>query len=99
MDDLPDFIRDALDQTYAMSLEALQDAYHRMPWGAEITLSNGDVAKLKKFIEPRIRDGEVEAGFDVTEVSGKWHLEFMIRQTGGGRSVEDQNIIIGDDNG
>lgn len=67
----------------ASSLEAITDVFHRMPWGAEITLSNGTTCKLKPFVEPRLNDeGRAEFGFDLAGAT--WHLEFMVTQTGWG---------------
>lgn len=69
--------------------EIMHELWSRMPLGQEITLSNGRVCKIVKFIEPRLREGQGwEFGFDVRfEVGSPDHLEFMVKHTGGGGMV------------
>ena len=68
--------------------EILQEIFHRMPFGQEVTLSNGRVGRIKKFIEPRMRDDQWEFGFDIVfDVGSPDHLEFFVKHTGGGGMV------------
>lgn len=72
-------------QTLAM--EALQDIFHRIPFGEEIKFSDGRVGVIRPFFQPRIdmerndHLGKVPcAGVDIVFDDG--HLEFIIFQGG-----------------
>ena len=43
---------DAKINTNAM--EALQELFHRIPFGTKITLANGKTATIKPFMEPSV---------------------------------------------
>ena len=57
-------------------MEAMTELYHRLPWGMEIVLSNGQTVVMKKFVEPKIgKDGQEEFGFDLAikdSCGGSW---------------------------
>jgi len=69
---------------------ALEEIFKRMPFDQEITFLNGERARIKKFIEPRLghpksdHPNKPEFAFDVQALDGSWHLEFFVRQTGWG---------------
>jgi len=69
---------------------ALEEVFKRMPFDQEITLPNGERARIKKFIKPRLgppsgpNAGSPEFAFDVQALDVSWHLEFFVRQTGWG---------------
>lgn len=79
----------------ALTMEVMQDVWHRMPFGQEIALSNGETATIKPFFEPRPGDPDAtEAdranasfGFDVIGPQGAWHLEFVAYRSGWGGAV------------
>lgn len=74
----------------AQAMEALQELFHRIPFGTKITLASGKVATIKKFIEPEIAPeghrlaGQPRAGIDVTYDDGSGHFEFSLHQSGWG---------------
>jgi hypothetical protein len=73
-------------------MEAIQDIFHRIPFGEEITFSDGRKGTLQVYFEPRIFErapGHEDllhqrptAGIDIS--GDGWHLEFMLVQTGWG---------------
>ena len=72
-----------------IAMEALQDIFHRIPFGEEITFANGKKGKIDVFFEPKVntdRDDHLGgvpcAGIDVTFDDG--HLEFIIYHSGFG---------------
>jgi hypothetical protein len=72
-------------QAIALRDEAVLKAiWEAMPWGLKIDLPGGEDAVLKKFVEPRQKDGAWEFGFDVRDTTGAWHLEFFVKKTGWG---------------
>ena len=74
----------------AIAMECLQHLFTSVPYGHEFELSNGFTGRLKKFVEPRERDGALEAGVDVTLLKDGKHvgeIEFTIRKTGWGMSL------------
>lgn len=77
----------------ALTEEALRHLFHSIPFGLEFDLSDGRRGRLKKFHEPKERDGELVAGVDVEwwEVEKPdlvHHVEFMISKGGWGMAVE-----------
>jgi hypothetical protein len=71
--------------------EAIREAFHRMPWGQEFTLSTGAVASIEVFFEPEICDepenphaGAPMFGFDIRLKDGSGHFEYRVYQTGWG---------------
>jgi hypothetical protein len=89
MDDTgEDWLSGQLPGIYAEVGEVITDVFARMPFGQEFTLSNGRKGRIKKFVEPRQRDGRWEFGFDVVFDEGSPdHLEFFVKHTGGGGMV------------
>lgn len=81
-DELNDLLETVGARVNGVAMEAVQDLFHRLPWGMEIALSNGKKCVLKKFTEPRLNEetGRPEFGFDLK--GDDWHLEFYVRQTG-----------------
>ena len=73
--------QDAVEQRTEKSLCAIWEA---MPWGLNIALPGGEEAVLHKFVEPRMKDGVWEFGFDVRDTLGEWHIEFFASKTGWG---------------
>lgn len=78
----------------ALTLEVMRDVWHRMPFGQEIALSNGETATIRPFVEPREGNPEREDdlsrpnfGFDVVGPGGSWHLEFWTSRGGWGGAV------------
>ncbi len=72
-----------------IALEALRDIFHRIPFGEEITFSDGRKGVIRKFYEPKIADdGAIKAGIDIKDVEGNWHLEFILEKTGWGCSPD-----------
>ena len=72
--------------THAM--EVLQELFHRIPFGTEITLANGKTATITPFIEPRVDDdGKLSAVIDVKYHDGSGHFEFCVYQSGWGGAV------------
>lgn len=71
-----------------VAMEALQDIFHRLPFGQKIVLSNGKSATIKPFFEPMIaQQGEersVCCGLDVQFDDGSGHIEFTINLSGWG---------------
>lgn len=90
MKDMPPIPAELLENTQARVerpvMEAIQEVFHRMPWGQTFRLLNGGEAVISKFVEPRLNheSGKPEFGFDVKAVDGSWHLEFFVRNTGWG---------------
>ena len=73
---------------YAEVEEVMREIYARLPYGEEITLSNGRVFQLKKFSAVKEHEGRYRFGFDaVFEQGSPDHLEFYTRHTGGGGYV------------
>lgn len=74
----------------ASAMEALQEIFHRLPFGTKITLANGKTATINKFIEPEVAPeghplaGRPRAGIDVTYDDGSGHFEFALYQSGWG---------------
>lgn len=77
------------ERLYGEVPEIMQFLWAITPWGQEIALSNGRRGRLKRFVEPRERDGRWEYGFDVIFEDGASpdHLEFFVKHTGGGGLV------------
>lgn len=74
------------------AMEALQDLYHRIPFGEKIMFSDGREGVITKFVEPTIstdRDDHLanipRASIDIQFEDG--HLEFMLYQSGWGGNV------------
>jgi len=63
-------------------LEIMHEICARLPWGQEITLSNGKKFFLKKFTEPREKDGVFEFGFDAKFSDDSGHVEFNVTKSG-----------------
>jgi len=88
MTDIETALKEYAARTEAMALEALKEIYHRIPFGEEIHLANGQVAVIEKFVRPKIDEqGEIRAGIDVTAKDGSWHLEFTLKKTGWGAAL------------
>jgi hypothetical protein len=73
------------------AMEALQELFHRIPFGTKITLANGKTATIKPFYEPRANDDRTDhlagcpsAGIDVAYDDGSGHFEFILYQGGWG---------------
>ena len=81
------------EKLYGEVPEIMQHLWSTLPFGGEIKLSNGRTGRLKRFVEPRERDGRWELGFDVTFDDGASpdHLEFFLKHTGGGGMVMAPN--------
>jgi len=72
---------------------SLEEVFKRMPWDQVFDLSGGEQAEIKKFVEPRVKNGHLEFGFDVRDTLGAWHIEFFVTQTGwGGKPVNTIEI-------
>jgi len=88
MDDQDEFLNEHIPGIYAEVGEIIREVFVRMPYGQELTLSNGRVGRIKKFIEPRQNEGKWEFAFDVTfDVGSPDHIEFFVKHTGGGGFV------------
>lgn len=84
-DEAQDFLDEHLPGLYGEMPEVIREIWARLPFGTEFTLSNGRKGRFKKFVEPRIRDGMWECGFDIVFDEGSPdHLEFFVKHTGGG---------------
>ena len=82
---MTEIFEDAQMRVEAIALEALRDIFHRIPFGEEITFSDGRKGIISKFYEPKItNDGAIKAGIDIKDVEGNWHLEFILQKTGWG---------------
>lgn len=74
----------------ANAMEALQELFHRIPFGTKVTLANGKVATIKPFVQPEIAPeghalaGRPHAGIDITFDDGSGHFEFSLYQSGWG---------------
>ena len=74
-------------------MEAMQELFHRLPFGTQITLANGKTATIKPFYEPEIAPeesplaGRARAGVDISYDDGSAHFEFTLYQSGWGGSV------------
>lgn len=88
-DEMGDKLENMLGSVERLTEEAIKEVFHRFPWDAEFTLTNGAKCTIRKFVEPRIFDGRWEFGFDVRikGVPGPDHIEFYVKQTGGGGFV------------
>lgn len=80
----------------SLAMEALQDLFHRIPFGETIRFSDGREGVISKFVEPRIdtdRDDHLNncprAGIDIQFEDG--HLEFMLYQSGWGGNVMSES--------
>ena len=69
----------------AHAMEALQELFHRIPFGSKITLANGKTATIEPFVEPCVdHDGKLCALIDVKYDDGSGHFEFCLYQSGWG---------------
>lgn len=75
-----------------IAMEALQDLFHRVPFGEKIKFSDGREGVITPFIEPNIDPDRVDhlgnvpyAGIDIQLEDG--HLEFILFQGGWGGDV------------
>ena len=98
-DELLRLVADHKASVNRVSMEVLQDVFHRMPFGAQIQLASGDVAEIKPFFEPvdgsKRQPGDhfrdvCHFGFDV--VGPNWHLEFVVSQSGWGGATHPQDL-------
>jgi len=71
----------------ANAMEALQELFHRIPFGTKITLANGKTATIVPFVEPSVDpEGKLHALIDIKYDDGSGHFEFCLYQSGwGGR--------------
>ena len=78
-----------VESLYGEVSEIMEELWALHPWDKEIKLSNGRAGVIKPFVTPRERDGRWEFGFDIifTDGSSPDHLEFFVRNTGGGGMV------------
>ena len=78
---------DTFPRINAHAMEALQELFHRIPFGTKITLANGKTATIEPFVEPCVdHDGKLCALIDVKYDDGSGHFEFCLYQSGwGGR--------------
>ena len=75
------------------ALAALEEVFKRMPWDQVIEMPGGEQAVIKKFIEPRIKDGSTEFLFDVRDTHDDWHLEILVTISGwGGKPIGEIQI-------
>jgi len=83
-----EWLNEQLPGIYAEVGEVIVEVFSRMPFAQEFILSNGRKGRIRKFVEPRQRDGRWEFGFDVVFDEGSPdHLEFFVKHTGGGGMV------------
>ena len=73
------------------AMEGLQEIFHSITFGRQITFSDGVTATIKPFFEPQQRSDRDDhlkdvphAGVDIKAEDGSWHLEFIIYQNGWG---------------
>jgi hypothetical protein len=68
---------------YSIAMEALNNLFHRIPFGEEIQFSDGRTGTIKPFFEPKWKeDGTPVAGIDI-QLSDS-HLEFELSLSGWG---------------
>jgi hypothetical protein len=72
-------------------MEVMREVYARLPYNQKFTLSDGSIAYIKKFSEPKLRDdGQRGFGFDVKIEGGQLdHIEFAVRDSGFGRALSE----------
>ena len=63
----------------AHAMEALQELFHRIPFGTKITLADGKTATIEPFVEPSVdADGTPRALIDVKYDDGSGHFESCV---------------------
>ena len=82
-------IETALEQykarTETMAMEALQEIFHRIPFGTEVLFANGQRGVIKEFYNPKTdEEGRIRAGIDIAAKDGSWHIEFTLEKSGWG---------------
>ncbi len=71
--------------TIAEAKEVLEHVFRAILTLPDFTLADGRKAQFKPYVPPEVtKDGEIQCGFDVQLDDG--HLEFMVRNTGHGKS-------------
>ena len=80
---------------YSIAMEALNDLFHRLPFGEEIQFSDGRKGTVTPFFEPKWKeDGTPVAGIDI-QLSDS-HLEFELILSGwGGTASPNFQITTG----
>ena len=77
---------------YSIAMEALNDLFHRIPFGEKTKFSDGRTGTIRPFFEPEWKeDGTPVAGIDIQFSDS--HLEFQLILSGwGGTASPDLNI-------
>lgn len=84
MNDLQDKLDTVRARMDRAAEEAIRELFARFPFGQQVTLFTGKPATLKKFYEPKLKDGRWCFGIDLQFDDGSGHLEYVITQTGWG---------------
>jgi len=78
----------AKEETTAPAMEALEHLYKVLLAIPPFTLKDGTPVRVESYVPPEMNDqGEAECGIDVKLPDG--HLEFMLKNTGWGKSFAD----------